>query len=230
MKVLVVGCERSGTTAISALLAEGSGLSFLNDPPDSWYIYPLVRMVGLKGFTFSLIKRLWKYDIVKVPGFATILNELKRVHPKKFKVVYVVRDPRDTYAAIKERLEVNLAGSYLNIHFLKKTGKSPCENIAIRWSTYLEMAKEFQTRNPSQIMFVKYEDFLEDKPGVLKSISEFASVRIDPLVIKDKMDKQINKSWSNKIRGSKRYLKDLNEKEINIINEIAHKGIEEFNY
>jgi len=230
MKVLVVGCERSGTTAISSLLSQGSGLSFLNDPPDSWYVFPLVKMVGLKGFTYSLVRRLWKYDIVKVPGFATILPHLRRIHPRKFKVIYIVRDPRDNYAAIKERLQVNLAGLYLNIHFLKKTGKTQCENIALRWMDYLELAKEFEAKHPSQIMFVRYEDFLNDKIGVLKTISEFCSITLDYSIIKENMDQQINKFWSGKIRGKSRYLTDLNDKEIETVSTITKKGIRDFKY
>ena len=104
MKLLVFGCERSGTTAIAKLISKGSGASFLNDPEDSWYIYPLVNIIGIRGFTLNLIIRLWKYKVVKIPGFVTILEQLRKVHPFKFKVVYIVREPKDNYAAIKERL------------------------------------------------------------------------------------------------------------------------------
>lgn len=230
MKLLIVGCERSGTTVISSLISEGSGLSYLNDPPDSWYIYPLVKMVGIKGFTLSLIYRLWKYSIVKIPGFATILSQLKIIHPFGFKVVYIVRDPRDTFAAIKERLELDLNGLYVNIHYLNKKGNSICENIGIKWSTYLKSAKSFEKKYPNDILFIKYEDFLNDKIEVLKTISTFASIKMNYTLIENKIDVQANKSWSSKIKGAKRYLNDLDQSEIDTIERITRKGIEEFNY
>ncbi|MGM0932665.1 MAG: sulfotransferase family protein [Bacteroidota bacterium] len=230
MKILVVGCERSGTTIISSLLSKASGLSYLNDPPDSWYIYPLVRLIGVKGFTFDLIFRIWKYDIIKIPGFATILPQLKRIHPKKFKVIYIIRDPRDTFAAIKERLKEDFNGLYINTHFLKVKGKSVCENIGLRWVKYLESAKLFETQHPKDIMFIRYEDFLEDKTKVLNLIAEFTSMKIDLSLIKEDMENQANKSWSNKIEGAGRYIRDLEPEETQKINEIAKKGMKEYNY
>ena len=156
MKLLVVGCERSGTTAIAKLISEGCGVSLLNDPEDSWYIYPLVNIIGLRGFTLSLIIRLWKYNVVKIPGFVTVLNQLRKVHPFKFKVVYVVREPKDNYAAIKERLNENLNGLYLNIHYLRIKGNSIPENIALRWMTFLECSNSYKKSFPDDILFVKY--------------------------------------------------------------------------
>src|SRR5690606_3456827 len=113
MKLLIVGCERSGTTAIAKLLSKGSKLSLLNDPPESWYIYPLIKIVGIRGFSIKLLFQIWNHKIVKVPGFAAILPELRKVHPKPFKIVYMVRDPRDNFSAIKERLSQDLNGLYL---------------------------------------------------------------------------------------------------------------------
>ncbi|GAB5564463.1 MAG: hypothetical protein Wins2KO_15260 [Winogradskyella sp.] len=230
MKVLIVGCERSGTTVISKLLSTASNSSFLNDPKDSWYIYPLVNIVGVRGFTLSLISRLWRYDIVKVPGFATILNELRRVHFRRYKVIYVVRDPRDNIAAIKERLKKDLNGLYLNVHFLQKSGSSITENILLRWLSYLRKAREYEKKYPNDIIFVKYEDFLKDKIGTVKLIAEFCNLKFKEELIEEIKDEQINKFWSSQIKGAKRYLTELNTEEIDYINKIAENEIREFNY
>ena len=87
MKLCVVGCERSGTSAISTLISISSGLSLLDDPPISWYIYPLVHLHG-RGFPLKLLINIQRYNIVKIPGFATILTELKKIQFGKFKVIY----------------------------------------------------------------------------------------------------------------------------------------------
>jgi hypothetical protein len=230
MKVLIVGCERSGTTVIAKLLSESTNTSLLNDPSDSWYIYPLINIIGIKGFTFNLILRLWRYDIVKIPGFATILNHVRRVHLKKYKVIYVVRDPRDTVAAIKERLNEDYNGLYLNIHYLGKKGGGTIDNILNRWIIYLNRAKNYKKKYPKDIMFVKYEDFLKDKEITIKTIADFCKLNCDLGKIDKLKDRQINKSWSNVIKGSNRYKTDLNSDEINFINENAKELLLEFNY
>ena len=199
MKLLVVGCERSGTTAIAKLISKGSGASFLNDPEDSWYIYPLVNIIGIRGFTLNLIIRLWKYKVVKIPGFVTILEQLRKVHPFKFKVVYIVREPKDNYAAIKERLNESLNGLYVNIHYLRITGKSIPENIAHRWMTFLECANTYKKSFPEDLIFIKYEDFYKDKLKVLRDISDFAKLDFKEENVIHLIDTQINKGWSTKI-------------------------------
>ena len=171
-----------------------------------------------------------KYELVKIPGFATILPEIRKVHPKGFKVIYVVRDPRDVYAAIKERLVEDLNGLYLNTHFLNVKGNSICENIANRWIKYLECYLNFQKDNPKQIIFIRYEDFLVDKEKVLKQLADFTNIQIDLELVKEHMHFQANKSWSKTIKGSGRYLQDLSKEEIKTINEITEKGINEFQY
>lgn len=230
MKLLIVGCERSGTTAIAKLLSKGSKLSLLNDPPESWYIYPLINIVGIRGFSFKLLLQIWKHKIVKVPGFATILPELRKVHPKSFKIVYMVRDPRDNFSAIKERLSHDLNGLYLNVHFLNINGKSVCENISYRWNTYLNLAQDYSIKYRNDVLFVRYEDFLIDKVSVLNEIAEFSSISIDLNLIINDLDKQISKGWSKKIGGSKRYKKDLTIEEIDIVEKITKKNMIKFNY
>jgi hypothetical protein len=230
MKVLIVGCERSGTTAIAKLLSESTGSSLLNDPSDSWYIYPLVNMIGLKGFTLSLINRIWKHDIVKIPGFATILFQVRKIHFKKFKVIYIVRDPLDTVAAIKERLNQDYNGLYLNLHYLNIKGKGELENILSRWAVYLKKALEYKERYPNDLMFLKYEDFVEKKDDTIKLVAEFCKLNYDLNKIEHLKNKQINKSWSKEIKGPGRFKNDLTTEEINYINNAAKELIKEFSY
>lgn len=230
MKVLVVGLERSGTTVIAKLLAKQTGLSLLNDPRDSWYIYPLVRVIGIRGFTYSIVRRIYKYNIVKVPGFASILFSLRRIHILPFKVVYVVRDPRDSYAAIKERLSIDLSGLYLNIEWLGRSGKVPEENIAYRWKEYLNCALKYQGKYPNDIMFIRYEDFLVNKAEYIRRISEYIGSPIISELTELDLNMQVNKGWSDTIKGSTRYLSDLTEREISVIEGITYKEMKRFNY
>jgi hypothetical protein len=229
LKILITGCERSGTTIIAKLLSKSTGLKLLNDPKESWYIYPLVKTIGLRGMPISFIFKLWSFPLVKVPGFATILPQLRKTQINKFKVIYLVRDPRDNYAAIKERLNEDLNGLYLNINFLNLKGKNQCENIALRWNAYLNCVKDYKD-NHGDVFYVKYEDFLKDKLKVLQDVAIFCDVKFNSAEIIDDLDKQINKSWSNKIKGEGRYIKDLTPNEIETITSITAKNMELFNY
>lgn len=229
MKVLICGCERSGTTIIAKLLAKASDLKLLNDPKESWYIYPLVRVMGIKSMPISFILKLWKSDIVKVPGFATILPELKKINLRNFKVIYLVRDPRDNYAAIKERLAEDLNGLFLNINFLNLKGNSQAENIALRWNSYLDSALSYHQDN-GNVYFLKYEDFLDDKMNKINEIAEFCGTRFQSEKIINDLDNQINKSWSDKIYGEGRYKSELEVNEIETIVRITKKNMEIFNY
>jgi hypothetical protein len=229
MKILITGCERSGTTIIATLLSKSSGLKLLNDPKESWYIYPLVKTMGLRGMPISFIFKLWRFPLVKVPGFATILPQLRKMQINKFKVIYLVRDPRDNYAAIKERLNEDLNGLFLNINFLNLKGKNQCENIALRWNAYLNCVKDYND-NYGDVLFVKYEDFLEDKLQMLENIASFCDIKINSAAIIGDLDKQINKSWSSKIKGKSRYIDDLNSDEIETVTSITQKNMKLFNY
>ncbi|MBZ9652113.1 sulfotransferase family protein [Psychroflexus montanilacus] len=229
MKILIVGCERSGTTVIAKLLSKSTGLKLLNDPKESWYIYPLVKTIGLKGMPLSFILKLWKHPIVKVPGFATILTHLRKIQINQFKVIYLVRDPRDNYAAIKERLNEDLNGLYININFLNLKGKSQCENVSLRWNSYLNSAMRYNDLY-GDVLFVKYEDFLENKLNVLDNISKFCGVKFTSSKIINELDKQSNKSWSKNIKGKDRYLNDLTPDEIEVVTRISKENMNIFNY
>lgn len=229
MKILITGCERSGTTIIAKLLSKSTGLKLLNDPKESWYIYPLIKVIGLKGMPLSFLFKLWNFPIVKIPGFATILPQLRRTQINKFKVIYLVRDPRDNYAAIKERLNEDLNGLYININFLNLKGKNQCENIALRWDAFLNCAKDYNEVY-GDVLFIRYEDFLEDKLMILRKIADFCNTNFESSKIIDELDKQVNKSWSHEIKGKGRYMKDLTPHEINCITEITFENMKLFNY
>lgn len=229
MKILICGCERSGTTVIAKLLSKSSGLNLLNDPKESWYIYPLVRVMGLKAMPLTFLFKLWKYDIVKVPGFASILPQLKKLHIIPFKVIYMVRDPRDNYAAIKERLNEDLNGLYLNIDFLGLKGKQPSENISLRWNSFLNTALRYD-QDYGNIFFLKYEDFLEDKLAKIEELAKFCNIKIDSSKIVNDLDKQINKAWSETIKGKNRYINELSKEEIQSITYITKENMNHFNY
>ena len=138
MKLCIVGCERSGTSAVALLISKGCSLSLLDDPPEAWYATAQLRLTG-RGIGRELAEEIRRHDVVKVPSFAAVLPELGRCFPSPFRVIYCVRDPRDAIASIRERLAQgeSFMGHTL---WLGVDSKNPMEALAWKWRIYLETA------------------------------------------------------------------------------------------
>ncbi len=229
MDICVVGCERSGTSAISSLIAESNKLSFLDDPEYTWYLYPLIN-VHPEIVSLKLIEDINRHQIVKVPGFATILPYLRKNNYSDFKTIYVVRDPRDNIASLIERMRQSYTGLFVSVDWLGIKPHNPLEALAYRWKRYLDIAIEYHEKNPDDILFVKYEDFLENKSEVIKMLSSFCGYQPDINIIEQLKDRQFRKSWSDTIAGAKRYEKELSADQINLISSICAEYIKYFKY
>lgn len=225
MKVCVVGCERSGTSAISNLLHLGSGWSLLDDYGPAGYAYPAIYTGGAE-----LAPRLWwqlqRHKIVKMPGFASILPYLRRRFPRKFTAVYMLRDPRDNVAAMLERIRDVPFGSlthlYLTVEWMGTPSRIPDEVslLAWRWRRYLEMGMRYQ-ESGGDIQFISYEDFYEDKLTTITELATRLNIPFDTVKVRDRLDVQYRKTWSNTIRGAGRWKEDLSTEEITIVEDIC---------
>lgn len=219
MKVCVVGCERSGTSAVASLLSMASGWSLLDDPPEAWYTYPLVYMTG-SGLTLRLWWNLRKHTIVKVPGFATILGYLRRRFVGRFTAIYCVRDPRDVVASILEKLAHGYGPLVTEVRWLHVRAGDEVEALAWRWRKYLESALADQDRG-GRVVFMRYEDFCKDKPGSLASLAAEARMPFDADKVRPHMDKQFRKKWDVTVAGPGRWHKDLSSDAVKKIESIA---------
>ncbi len=228
MKICVVGCERSGTTAISKLLSIGSGLSLLDDPPESWYVYPLIYMTGC-GMTLPLWWKLRTYSIVKVPGFATILPYLRTRFVGKFYTIYCVRDPRDVVAAVFERLKNSYSSLFTDVTWMGIRVKNQVEALAWRWRKYLESTMLYEKKY-NRVLYIKYENFFVDKLGVLTKCAKETGIQFNPDKAKPYLDIQLNKSWDNEIKGLNRWQSDLTQEYIDLIVEICEDLMHYWNY
>lgn len=231
MKILVVGCERSGTSAISHLISIGSGLRLLDDPPESWYTYPLMYMSGNK-VSLKLWLKMRFHEIVKVPGFAVVLPSLDRSFLGKFKVVYCVRDPRDVLASIKERLRQSYSPLLTDVNWLNISVNSLEEAVAWRWRKYLEAAMEFNNskQGKDKVIFIRYEDFNTDKVKNLNFLANSLNIEISSEKLAPFLDKQFKKVWSNKIRGESRWQEDITGSEATLVFDICKQQMNRWGY
>jgi hypothetical protein len=186
MPVFVLGNQKSGTSAIAALLGLATGLSTAVDlrremERQTWLRLrrgdlSFGRFVRRNGLDFSC-------SIVKEPNLTFFCDELLTHFPAA-RFVFVLRDPRDNVASILDRLgipgdlevladehrggvdpgsELVLDGHWLGI----EAGAHYVDRLAARWNACADV---YLTR-PRDLMLVRYEDFLADKVGAIERLA-----------------------------------------------------------
>lgn len=168
-KYLLVGAESSGTTAVSDLLFKGvKNIRYLEEGEQQW-VWQAYRNIYQKKQTIRDFPRLQLFDAIKVPGFSVIINEFLTCFPNTT-VVYLVRDPRDfASSAIKTWKIGNMQDfdkvPWSNIDWLGIDCNDPVECLALRWKAYINAASKIK-----DVVFVRYEDFCQDKVGVISEL------------------------------------------------------------
>lgn len=204
--VLIGGNQKSGTTAIGALLAVATGLRFSNDP--LWHAQRhdarpflftdlLERRVALEDFVRQH-RAYFAAGIIKDPDFAFSYSDLRRCFPDAPQV-FIVRDPRQNLRSILNRLQLpgyldelsdehqqRLAGkkgwqAILAGRGLAITEGNYISRLAQRWSAgvrcYLEQG--------ARVELVRYEDFLADKAGCIARLAEKVGLPVVADIRKD---------------------------------------------
>ena len=228
MRVCIVGCERSGTSAISTLLSIGSGWSFLDDPQESWYIYPLIY-TRKSGLPLQLWWKLRTHKIVKVPGFATVLPYLQECHLGDFVACYCLRDPRDTVAALMERLQHGEGRLLTDVSWLDIRVSDCVEALAWRWRKYLECAENYRGLG-GRIHFIKYEEFYVDREASLMEIARKVPMPFDRSKTRPFLQQQFRKSWSSEMLGPRRWKRDLQRSAVEKIETICADLMKQWGY
>lgn len=190
--IIVLGNQKSGTTAIAALLAEATGLSVtldlrkeMTDPVADKVKtgeLPIEALVKRNKFDFSR-------DIIKEPGLSVFYPELVSYFPDA-RFVMIVRDPRDNIRSILNRLKVpgtveELTGNHRSEFtrgwdltfdgtWLGLDGANYIETMAQRWNYIADSYLD----NSDQIILLKYETFLSDKVGEISRLAHTFGLEI----------------------------------------------------
>jgi hypothetical protein len=182
--IVVLGNQKTGTTAIAALLAEQTGRSATLDllemsAGDERDMHQ--RPEGLEQFV-ATHKLEFSRDLIKEPRLTFLYPQLLDRFPHA-QYVFVVRDPRDNIRSILNRLELPgqldqlnkshwrdvspewklvLDGSWMGLD-----GRNYIDMLAARWnraaSTYLDHA--------DACCLVRFEDFLESKEATITNLT-----------------------------------------------------------
>ncbi|MGB7248567.1 MAG: glycosyltransferase [Phormidesmis sp.] len=181
--IFILGHAKSGTTAIAMLLSKMShealttDLFYRLDPKKEKQLSKEVFEEKIAFNDFVKDNRTYfSTRLNKSPVFSFLYPQLKQRFPEA-KFVFILRDPRDTIRSYLNRREIpghlqtlsQTQQSHLNRFIsIPPTTGSYIERMAYRWtvavSAYLD--------HPNEIILVRYEDFIADKLGVIRSLSE----------------------------------------------------------
>ena len=189
--LLVLGNQKSGTSAIAALLAGATGQSVTLDlKREVWH--PSFQRIpsGELSFEGFLARNRWAFsrEVVKEPNLTLFVPELLERFPDSA-ILHVVRDPRDNLRSLLERLQI--AGDHAALPpdalALERNpvstpgwqlvfddtwrggpGGHYIEVLARRW----QLCAEAYLDRRDRMELCRYEDFRADKLGVIHRLAE----------------------------------------------------------
>jgi len=183
--VIVLGKEKSGTTAIAALLAEHTALSVTLDLPGVWGSIETRIHAGDIAFTDFVRRNKYGFsrDIIKEPGLTFLYPQVKEFF-KLAKYLIIVRDPRDNTRSILNRLRMR--GDMEDIDLNTFSTIPPGWQVVIdsRWlglqgDTYIEMlaarwnlAADVYLEHRYEMIMIRYEDFMSDKVASIEKLAQ----------------------------------------------------------
>ncbi len=183
--IFLLGNQRSGTSAITRLLAEMTGRSATIDLRPEFHApcYPAVHR-GELPFSHLLERNRLEFsrDLIKAPDLTFFFDELRAEFPAA-RFVFIVRDPRANIRSVLDRL--GLPGDtaswtpeqwatippgwrlVVDGRWLGLRGASPVEMLAARWNRCADVF----LKHRQHFRLVRYEDFLDDKAGELDRLA-----------------------------------------------------------
>lgn len=190
--VFIFGNQKTGSTAIAALLAQATQNTAILDMfyRIPWTVETRLLQKSLPFGTFvQRHRRLFSAKVIKEPDLVFFLDDLTACFPAS-KMVFLLRDPRDNIRSILNRL--NLPGSqeqltepqFANLPsqlwrivmegtLFGTQGNSYIETMALRWRKMVEL---YESRS-DRILLLRYETFLEDKVGCIGRLADQLDLR-----------------------------------------------------
>ena len=245
--IIVLGNQKSGTTAIATLLGKATKKTFAIDP---WF--QIQNKLDIKS-QINLQKQLYEnsselrhfieqnkryfyYDLIKEPNFTFLDKDVRKCFPQA-KFIFINRDPRDNIRSILNRLKIpgnleRLSDRQLNSMTLGwqlvMEGKYPSvpgdnyiERLAYRWN----VAADNYLKSPDSTIYITYEDFLKNKKAIIISLAEEIG-----LSIKRDISKHLDIQYQPKGNNDMSWEEFFGRENLAKINNICGNKIKIFNY
>jgi len=181
--LFVLGNQKSGTTAVAALLAGATGRSVTLDLSREVWAPSFHTIPDRLSFEDFVARHRFAFsrDIVKEPNLTLFHEELVRVFPEA-SFLFVSRDPRDNLRSLLDRVGVrgdleSLPADHalpnpgwrlvLDSSWRGIPGEHYIERLAHRWC----FCAEVYLRNAGSMTLCRYEDFDADKSGTIARLA-----------------------------------------------------------
>lgn len=227
LNILVLGHQRSGTSVIARLLAEATGLTFVDDPP--WTFTRHVRQVYGDVDQIATYLDAHRADVeaglLKAPSLTPIAPALETLLPEA-RFVAVVREPKDTIAAVLEwrRHRDRQQGPYFwDQAWMGIESEDRIEALAQRWMFYHDCLAQL-----SDPVWIVYDAFCNDKPAAIADAVR--QLGIAPTKdVSELADRQFKKDFGDQaIRGTNRWQRELNDQQAETIDHICGPAWRQF--
>lgn len=185
---IVLGNQKSGTSAIAHLLADLGGLSKTIDIPPLWPPVGIEIMRGRVSFA-SVVEQhraFFSTKLIKEPMMTFFADQVLEFFPE-CKCVIVIRDPRDNIRSLLNRRGIpghleEVEERYIpaspphNVVIDASVWGGDDENyigvLAYRWNKAIDSYLYHSER----MILAKYEDFMRDKEGFVVKLSDRLSI------------------------------------------------------
>lgn len=180
--IIVLGNQKSGTTAVAALLSSYAGLSATLDIDDARVdeqdrvhdgSLPFEQFVQRHRAHFAA-------GVVKEPGLTFVYDRVRQSFPSA-RAVFVVRDPRDNIRSILDWLgfrgDLDHSPSMSTLRTVHRRimdnrwmgleGDHYIDSLSSRWNR----AVDVYLRHRQEMVLVRYESFSADKSGTVRDLA-----------------------------------------------------------
>lgn len=210
--IIVLGNQKSGTSAIAHLVADYGGLTKTVDIPESWW--PVLRDLLLGDMSLQKFanqhKAYFAKDVIKEPNLTFLYPQLNHLCPDA-SYVFVVRDPKANIRSLLNRLGLpgdmktleldkfnlpELLSNIFNGDVWGTTAHHYIDILSRRWNRAVDLYLD----NQEKMILIRYEDFIADKVGCIGRLAQALEI-VHKQDITDKVDIQYqprgdrNVSW-----------------------------------
>lgn len=172
--IIILGNQKSGTTAIATLLAKRANINATIDTSVLWEPN-LSKLLDGEFFLRDVIRKNKKPfvpKIIKEPNLTFFYNELKEIFINAT-YVFIVRDPRSNIRSLLNRINVDGTLDELkdkDINEIPFLWRSIFKNYFSSRAHYIDIladrwnfCSDVYLNNKNSMILLRYEDFLTDK-------------------------------------------------------------------
>jgi hypothetical protein len=238
--IIVLGNQKSGTSAIAHLLADYGGLSKTIDIPPLWGYEGLRIMQGRRRFSSVVEQNPYYFstEVIKEPMMTFFVGQVVEEFAEA-QYVFIVRDPRDNIRSLlnsrdlpgdreslskSETKHLDSGRVLLNPGAWGISSDNYIELLAKRWVLAVQGIDKLRELGKSPSI-VRYEDFMEGKIECIRKIS--ASLSVEK---KNSISGKVDVSYQPRGNRNVYWGEFYGEYNLSKINKVCHLEMEQIGY